>query len=233
MARLNRLAIAGHPHLLLQQARPDAFVLRDEEDAMALTEALMVSVAQVPMALHGYVLLPDRWMLLATPDAGEAVSQVMQSVGRRYVRHVNRRYGMRGGLWASRFSSTVLDGPQWMLPCLTYMDTAPVRLGLAQISATYRYGSHRHYTGMQHDRQLVVPPEVWRLGNTPFAREAAYAEMVREGLTVAQVHEIEHALQHGWALGQSAFVDQLQLLTDRRLRPRPRGRPPRSGIGSP
>lgn len=229
MARLNRLVIAGHPHLLMQRVRPGSLVFHDEQDAQVLTRAIGESARQAQLDLHGYVLLPDRWMLLATPKTTEALSAMMQAVGRSYVRHVNRRCGLRGGLWAARFSSTVIDPLAWTLPCLAFLDLSPVRAGLVQEPEDHAHGTHRHYVGLHHDRQLIAPPAVWSMGNTPFAREAAYAEMVREGLSAGQWQAIDHALAHGWALGGPDFIDQLQQQTERRLRPRPRGRPPRSG----
>jgi len=230
MARLNRLVIAGYPHLIMHRVRPGSVVFQDELDARVLVDALHESAGQALLELHGYVLLPDRWMLLVTPRTSDAVSVTMQAIGRRYVRHINQRHGLRGGLWASRFTSTVLDASTWALPSLFYLDLAPVRSGLVQEPKDYPHGTHRHYIGVHHDRHLVVPPVVWAMGNTPFAREAAYAEMVREGLSRGQVQEIDHALQHGWALGGQEFVDQLQLQTERRLQPRPRGRPARSTV---
>jgi len=37
--------------------------------------------------------------VLATPDSGHAISQVLQSVGRRYVQYFNAAYGRSGALW--------------------------------------------------------------------------------------------------------------------------------------
>ncbi len=227
MARLQRLLIAGHPHLLMQRARPDAVVYRDEEDVEELKQVLHDTAKQTALDLHAYVLLPDRWMLLVTPANAQAASKLMQGVGRRYVRHVNRRHGLCGSLWASRFSSTVIEGAEWTLPCMTYLDTAPIRAGLVQLPHEHVHGSHCHYIGLHHDRSLMAPAAVWGMGNTPFAREAAYAEMVHRGLEDGQLKVVEHAVHHGWALGSAAFIHQLQSLTERRLSPRPRGRPRR------
>lgn len=227
MARLNRLVIAGYPHLLMQQVRPGSMVFHDEQDARVLADILHVAITQVALDLHAYVLLPDRWMLLVTPASTTAPSDLMQGVGRRYVRHINQRHGLRGGLWVSRFNSTVIEASLWTLPCMAFMDLAPVRDGLVREPDHHRHGTHGHYVGQHHDRSLVAPSAVWQLGNTPFAREAAYAEMVHKGLPKEKMKAIEQALHRGWALGDSAFVEQLQAQTDRRLQPRQRGRPVR------
>jgi putative transposase len=85
--------------------------------------------------------------------------------------------------------------------------------------------SHAHYIGQRVDRTITPHPAYWALGNTPFAREATYAERVRAGLPAALQGEIDAAVQRGWALGDDAFLSELQSQTPRRLRPATPGRP--------
>ena len=65
----------------------------------------------------------------------------------------------------------------------------------------------------------------WALGNTPFAREAAYAELVQGGLAASVRDNLTRSALSGWALGSAEFVDGLQQGTDRRLSPGKAGRP--------
>ena len=58
-----------------------------------------------------------------------------------------------------------------------------------------------------------------------YKRQAAYAEMVREGLDERLQAAVAAAALHGWALGNEAFVASLQKLTDRRLVKNKPGRP--------
>jgi putative transposase len=44
--------------------------------------------------------------LLASPHATDAVSNMMQAIGRRYVRYFNREYRRSGTLWEGRFKSS-------------------------------------------------------------------------------------------------------------------------------
>ncbi|MCY1384800.1 hypothetical protein D9M69_730980 [compost metagenome] len=105
------------------------------------------------------------------------------------------------------------------------MDLNPVRAGLVMDPKGHPWSSHRHYIGQTPDRRLTPSPVYWSLGNTPFAREAAYTELVRTGLPVAQQDAITDATLHGWAMGDADFVADLQKRTPRRIvRSRP-GRP--------
>ena len=122
-------------------------------------------------------------------------------------------------------STVVQDGP-WVLRCMAYLDLNPVRAALVMEPAQYPWSSHRHGVGQSVDRRLTPPAAYWALGNTPFAREAAYAHLVKEGLPTANERAIVDAALHGWALGDPPFLAQLQQRTPRRVsRGRP-GRPP-------
>jgi putative transposase len=79
--------------------------------------------------------------------------------------------------------------------------------------------------GQVQDKRLAPHAVYWALGNTPFAREAAYAEKVGEGLSEAQVQSIEAAVLHGWALGDPGFVAGIQQQTSRRVSKARPGRP--------
>ena len=73
---------------------------------------------------------------------------------------------------------------------------------------------------------MVTPhPLFWSLGNTPFAREAAYAELVRGGITLEQQNALTRSALSGWALGGESFVADLQKRTERRVKKTQAGRP--------
>ncbi|MGI9133406.1 MAG: transposase, partial [Rhodoferax sp.] len=65
----------------------------------------------------------------------------------------------------------------------------------------------------------------WGLGNTPFAREAAYAELVQAGLGAGQQKALTDATMRGWVLGEPGFVAELQKQTSRRVSKASAGRP--------
>jgi hypothetical protein len=146
----------------------------------------------------------------------------MQAVGRRYVRWFNDARGRTGTLWEGRYKSTLIQTERYLLACMAYIDLNPVRAGMVVEPSDYPWSSHVHYTGLRHDRLVTPHPLYWSLGNTPFAREAAYAELVRQGITAQQQDELTRSALKGWALGEADFVANLQKATP--LRPRQRAR---------
>jgi len=90
----------------------------------------------------------------------------------------------------------------------------------------FPWSSHGHYAGLRHDKLLTPHPLYWQLGNTPFAREAAYVELVRAGVRAADQMALTEATLRGWAAGDEDFLDSLQKSTDRRVVKAKAGRPP-------
>jgi hypothetical protein len=77
----------------------------------------------------------------------------------------------------------------------------------------YPWSSPAHWVGRRLDPLVAAHESLWQLGNTPFEREVHYAEMVRDGLGLAQKKGIESSLKSGWPLGDAQFVANLQKLT--------------------
>jgi putative transposase len=165
--------------------------------------------------------------LLLTPQQDKALPLMMQAVGRAYVRYFNKRHGRTGTLWEGRYRSTLIQTDAYLLTCMAYIDLNPVRAGMVEQAGDYPWSSHAHYTGTRQDAWLTPHALYWALGNTPFARELAYAQMVQRGIDARQQQALTSSTLSGWALGEDHFVNQLQKLTPRRVMPTPAGRPVR------
>ena len=225
MARLARLSVPGHLHHILQRGNNRQAIVLDDEDRAALLQAVRDQAAQAGVAIHAYVLMDNHLHLLATPETAQGVSQMMQGVGRRYVRAFNRRHGRSGTLFEGRYRSTLLQPQPYALKAMTYMDLNPVRAGQCAHAADFAWSSHQHYAGLRHDDWLQPHPLYWALGNTPFARQQAYANEVHSGLSSSQHATLGRAVHSGWALGDTDFLAQVQASTERRVAPGQPGRP--------
>ena len=225
MARLPRLSVPGHLHHVLQRGnnRQPIFVSATDHDLFLAL--LAENAASFDVAVHAYVLMGNHFHLLATPATGDGVSRLMQAVSRRYVRHFNTTHGRTGTLWEGRYRSTVMDAAAYLLPAMAYVDLNPVRNGLVAAARDFPWSSHGHYAGLRIDRLVTPHPLFWTLGNTPFSREAAYAELVRAGISPSVQQALTDAVLTGWVLGDEKFGASLQKQTERRLTKSSAGRP--------
>jgi putative transposase len=225
MARLPRLTLPGLPHHIIQRGNNQQAIFATAADYRFWLDLLLAQAIQHEVQIHAYVLMVNHFHLLATPQTADGLPKMMQALGRSYVRYFNQSQHRTGTLWEGRYRSTVIQPDRYLLACMVYMDLNPVRAGLVMQAQDYPWSSHRHCLGLHVDRLITPHALFWQLGNTPFAREAAYADLVQAGINSVQQVALTESSLHGWALGEQDFVANLQKKTARRVVKRSAGRP--------
>ena len=231
MARAPRLALAGELHYLIQRGHNGQAVFADDADRAAYLTMLRVAAGQYGVAIHAYVLLDCEVHLAATPSEPEALSRLMQSLGRRYVAGYNRRHGRSGTLWSGRFRGAPIDGITFGEELLVHIESQPFLAGVSA-AIEWPWSSVRHHLGRQRDPLVTEHAAYWALGNTPFERELAHAHHLREGVSAALHEGLTAAALRGKAFGTSAFSALVETQSGRRTPTRPRGRPPSTSRNS-
>ena len=225
MARLPRLTLPGYPHHIIQRGNNRQMIFVDTQDFATMMALLAENAHKFAVAVHAYVLMDNHFHLLATPATAEALPLMMQAVGRSYVRYFNHRHGRTGTLWEGRYRSTLIETERYLLACMVYIDLNPVRAGMVALPAAWLWSSHAHYLGQRVDKLVTPHALYWALGNTPFAREAAYAGLVQAGIGSGDQAALTDAALSGWALGDAEFVAELQKKSPRRVAKAKAGRP--------
>lgn len=227
MARLPRLTIPGYPHHVIQRGTNRQRIFIDAQDFERMRELLAEHARVQRVAIHAYVLMDNHFHLLATPETETGLPQMMQAVGRAYVRYFNRRHGRTGTLWEGRYRSAIVQSERYLLACMVYIDLNPERAGLTADPAQWPWSSCASHLGLRVD-PLVTPHALqWAMGNTPFAREAAYRELLHAGIGRAEREALTESTLRGWALGGPDFVARLHTQTPRRASKALSGRPRR------
>jgi putative transposase len=225
MARLPRLTLPGFPHHVIQRGNNRQAIFHTTQDYQTLIGLLDENALKFAVEIHAYVLMSNHFHLLVTPQTEDGLPHLMQAVGRSYVRYFNGTQKRSGTLWEGRYKSTLIQTDRYLLACMAYIDLNPVRAGLVAQARDYPWSSFGYYTGQRADKFITPHPLVWELGNTPFAREAAYAELVQSGIGSVQQQALTDSALRGWALGEPDFVADLQRRTERRVSKAAAGRP--------
>ena len=225
MARLPRLTLAGYPHHVILRGNNRQAIFMDSADFQRMLALLQNHAKERDVHVHSYVLMSNHLHLLLTPLQNDSLPKMMQAVGRSYVLYFNKRHGRSGTLWEGRYRSALIQTERYFLACMAYIDLNPVRAGMVAQAADYLWSSHGHYIGRQNEAWLSPHPLYWEMGNTPFAREAAYAAMVQSGIDQKQQQALTSSALSGWALGEDVFVEGLQKQTPRRVNAAKAGRP--------
>ena len=226
MARLPRLTVTGYPQHVILRGNNRQDIFRNTADYQRMLDLIEQHSRELGVEIHAYVLMTNHLHLLLTPQKDQALPKMMQAVGRSYVQTFNKVHGRTGTLWEGRYRSTLIQTERYLLACMAYIDLNPVRAQMVAQPDDYIWSSYSHYVGRRNDRLITPHALYWGLGNTPFAREAAYAEMVHAGIQADQQRALTDATLSGWALGDAQFIASLKLQTPRRLSKDKAGRPP-------
>jgi REP element-mobilizing transposase RayT len=87
------------------------------------------------------------------------VSEFMRNVQAAFGRWYNSKFGRRGGFWAERFKSTLLEDEKAAYDCLTYVELNPVRAGLVERPEEFE-GSSLFLREIGKDRWLLPLSEL-------------------------------------------------------------------------
>ena len=132
MPRKPRFQLLGVPQHVVQRGHNRNASFFAESDYLYYLDALTIAAAKYGARIHAYVLMTNHVHLLITPDREDALSLTMQSVGRRYVRHINKEYRRSGTLWGGRFKSSLIQSERYLLTCSRYIELNPVRAGMVE-----------------------------------------------------------------------------------------------------
>jgi len=209
MARRPRLSIPDVPHHVIQRGnnrQPCFFV---EDDYQRYLRYLSDAAWKCRCSIHAYVLMTNHVHLLVTPDSADALSRMMQQLGRRYVRYVNDAQGRTGTLWEGRFRASVIDSETYFLRCCCYIELNPVRADIAGTPDAYPWSSYRCH-GLGSPDPLVRPhDQLERLGTDPETRQSAYRDLIRTELKLDELREIRETANQGRPLGSTRFRDRI------------------------
>ncbi|TCI05102.1 transposase [Corallincola luteus] len=223
MARLPRLNLPGIPQHVIQRGNNRQACFFAEQDYAVYLDRLRQYAKQYAVSVHAYVLMTNHVHLLMTPATEKGVSQLMQSLGRFYVRYINQTYQRSGTLWEGRYKSALVDCERYFLLVSRYIELNPVRADMVAHPAEYPWSS---YQGNALDKAiaLLTPhPCYIALGATPLLRKAAYQALFRHHIPDYTLKEIRDATNKAWVLGEGRFKEQIAKQTGRRTSPLGRG----------
>jgi len=225
MARKPRIFLPGVPQHVVQRGNNREPCFFSEEDYRYYLECLSVASKKYGCQIHAYVLMTNHVHLLVTPEEDYALSDMMQSLGRRYVRYINHSYKRTGTLWEGRFKTSLVQSEQYLLTCGRYIELNPVRANMVQTPDEYKWSSYAHHAWGKDDGCLTGHAVYQQLGSSSEQRQHAYRELFRNHMDNDLLHEIRDALNHESIFGSSYFKDKIERVLKRHIRPGKPGRP--------
>ncbi len=231
MARLPRLDLAGVPQHVLQRGNNRSACFFQPADYPFYLDCLQQAALKHHCSVYAYVLMTNHVHLLVSgQDVGD-VSAMMQTLGRRYVRSINQRYGRTGTLWEGRFKSSVMESERYLLTCMRYIELNPVRAAMVAAPEDYRWSSYRRHALGKRDEWLADHGCYLALGRDSASRRQAYQALFTDALLAPALSLIRSRINSSGVLGSDRFAVQMESVLGRRVRPGKPGRPRKARDG--
>ena len=136
--------------------------------------------AETGTAIHAFVLMSNHVHLLLTAGRAGGVSRLMYDVGSRYSKAINRKTVRTGTLWEDRFRALEVRSDAYVLACYRYIELNPVRAGIVNDPADYRWSSHSSNIGIEPSSWLARHPTFTSLGAATGNAARCYRDLFHE-----------------------------------------------------
>jgi putative transposase len=217
MPRPPRAVVPGQLLHITQRGNNRTACFFVDDDRTYFLRALLRTSTHAGCRIHAYVLMTNHVHLLVTATHARSASQMMQSLGGRYVRFFNDRYERTGTLWEGRFRSSLVDSEHYFLACSRYIETNPVRAGIASHVEHYRWSSFR-CNGEGRRDDLVTHHDIYTsLGRDGSSRRRAYRALFAAPFDPNVIHSIRRATNAQTVLGTAQFRASLEAKLRRSL----------------
>ena len=210
MARSVRLDVPGYPQHIIQRGNNRNVCFFRDSDYLAYKEFLGLALEKSGCSLHAYVLMRNHVHLLVTGHFKGSAAILMQSLGRRYVRYINRNRKRTGTLWEGRYKSSLIETDRYLLTCYRYIEMNPVRAAMVTRPEHYLQSSHLHHINIRFD-PLIDDHSLFRsLGQSAHERAYRYRKMFERHLDEKAVSQIRSNTNRGRVLGSETFSREIR-----------------------
>ena len=226
MPRKPRFFVSGAPVHAVQRGHNRSAVFFDDLDYLEYLRCLKQAADTCGCAVHAYVLMSNHVHLLLTPQCADSVGRLFQSIGRHFVRHINDTYQRHGGLWEGRHKCNVVESGAYLLSCMRYIEMNPVRAGMVDHPAQYRWSSYAANALGESNAVLTMQTEYAALGHSPGERQTVYRGLFDQVHDADDLALLRGALQTGTPLGNDKFKAEIEAALNLKVGYARRGRPP-------
>ena len=130
-------------------------------------------------------------------------------------------------LWEGRYKASIVQDDFYLLTCQRYIELNPVRAGMVTTPGDYRYSSYRRNAMGKADKLVTEHATYTALADTKSGRENAYQYLFHSEIRPELVALLRAETSACRPIGDDAFMDRIETMTDRNVRRGKVGRPPK------
>src|SRR3954469_12322331 len=157
MARLARVVIPGHPHLVTQCGNGRARTFFGDDDYALYQDLLATHCAAASVEVWAWCLMPKHLHLILVPSGADGVRRALPRLHRAYAGIIQARRKRSGHFWQGRFGAVAMD-EDYLAAALRYVSLNPVRARLVERAQDWRWSSTRAHLRGKADGLTELAP---------------------------------------------------------------------------
>jgi len=218
MPRIARIIAPGIPHHVTQRGNRRMPTFFHEDDYCAYLDLMAQSCQNCGVDIWAYCLMPNHAHLIAFPHSEDGLRRAIGEAHRLYTRRINFRENWRGHLWQGRFASFPMD-ERHLLSAARYIELNPVRANLVSLPSDWRWSSTTAHISGKDDQLVKVAPLLNLVEN--------WVDFLHYDSNSSEYEDFRRKERSGRPCGDGEFVNELETLLKRQLKPKKRGPKPK------
>jgi REP element-mobilizing transposase RayT len=183
MPRRPRIAVPGDFFHVNSRGNRRCSIYADATDRQVFLSMLDRSERKYNWRLYAWCLMTTHYhLVLAIPDGG--LSPGMCELNGSFARWSNLRHDREDHLFGKRFGGTLIEDDEHLREACRYVVLNPVRAGLCEDPAEWRWSSYRACAGFDEAPPYLALPALLALFHPdPRKAIALYRDFVDQGMT--------------------------------------------------
>jgi REP element-mobilizing transposase RayT len=146
MSRRRRVHVRGGYYHVTLRGNHRQEIFRDPADRSALDAIVRGACERTGARVIACCWMTNHIHLVVRVDL-QPLGDLMQIIGSRYARYLQRRCGTTGHLFERRYHAVLVIRQEQLLHVVRYVHLNPVRAGMVAAPGDYPWSSHRCYVG--------------------------------------------------------------------------------------
>ncbi len=216
MPRIARVVVPQYPHHITQRGTNRSEIFIDTDDHLYFLTLLDKWTKKTQSELWAYCLMNNHFHLLIAPGSSEGLGRCLHGVTFLYAQHFNTKYNRSGRLWQNRYFSCPVDKDEYLWAVVKYIEMNPVRAQIVKNPEEWRWSSAQEHIHGRTDNTITL--HKW-------LRDEEREEYAKIILEATLQENIRKATSTGRPFGGTKFLDKLEVMLHRNLKPQQGGRP--------
>lgn len=194
-------------HVYNRLARGARF-FEEETEAQEVVDLLREVKRRDGLLVYAWCLLPTHYHLLVRTTS-RPLWRSLATAQVRYSKSVNRRHGVRGPVWQSRYKAKLVEDQRYFDQLVVYVHLNPVVAGLVSDPGTWRWGGHREIVRQTKNPLVDVDEVLQGFGDERRAARRRYVSALRADAQAPWIGEGPGRLPW-WRFGRQPDEESLE-----------------------